>query len=74
LDLTNAIANLEKQGKEMMSELTNIRNEVDRQEGYLHWYKEEQKRVIFEIDQGKKELQYLDGLANANMKDYFRYK
>jgi len=74
LDLTNANANLEKQGKEMMSELTSIRNEVDRQEGYLQWYKEEQKKVIFEINQGKKELQYLDGLTNANMKDYFRYK
>lgn len=74
LDLTNANANLEKQGREMMSELTSIRNEVDRQEGYLQWYKEEQKRVIFEIDQGKKELQYLDGLINASMKDYFRYK
>jgi hypothetical protein len=74
LDLTNANANLEKQGKEMMSELTNIRNEVDRQEGYLQWYKEEQKRIIFEIEERKKELQYLDGLTNANMRDYLRYK
>lgn len=74
LDLTNANANLEKQGKEMMSELTSIRNEVDRQEGYLKWYKEEQKRVIFEIDQGKKELQYIDGLTNVSMKEFFRYK
>jgi len=73
-DLTNANANLEKQGKEMMIELTNMRNEVDRQDGYLQWYKEQQKRIIFEINQGKKELQYLDGLTNANMKDYFRYK
>jgi hypothetical protein len=73
-DLTNANANLEKQGKEMIAELTNIRNEVDRQEGYLQWYKEEQKRIIFEIEQGRKELQYLDGLSNANMKDCPRYK
>jgi len=74
LDLTNANDNLEKQGKEMIAELTNIRNEVDRHEGYLQWYKEEQKRIIFEIEQRKEELQYLDGLTNANMKDYLRHK
>jgi transposase len=74
LDLTHANASLEKQGKEMISELTNIRNEVDRQEGYLQWYKREQKRIIFEIEQGKRELQYLDQLTNDRMKDYIRHK
>jgi transposase len=73
-DLTNANTNLEEQRKEMMYELISIRNEVDRQVGYLQWYKEELKKVIFEINQGKKELQYLDGLTNPNMKDYLRYK
>jgi transposase len=73
-DLTNANTNLEEQRKEMMYELISIRNEVDRQVGYLQWYKEELKKVIFEINQGKKELQYLEGLTNTNMKDYFRYK
>ncbi|MGH9982565.1 MAG: hypothetical protein ACRD8W_01255 [Nitrososphaeraceae archaeon] len=51
LDLTNAITNLEEQRKSILSELTNLRNEVDRQQGYLQWYLEEQKRVIFEIEQ-----------------------
>jgi hypothetical protein len=73
LDLTNANANLENQGKEMMAELTNIRNEVDRQEGYLQWYKVEQKRIIFEIKQRNRELQYLDQLTNDRMKEYTRF-
>jgi hypothetical protein len=74
MDLTNANANLEEQKKEMLSEQTSIQNEVDRQHGYLQWYKEEQKRVNFEIEQRKRDLQYLDRLTNDKMKEYIRYK
>lgn len=62
IDLTNGNANLEEQRKEMLSELSSIKNEIDRQEGYLQWYIEERKRIIFEIEQRKRELQYLNRL------------
>lgn len=74
LDLTNANTNLEERGKVMLSELTSIQNEVERQQGYLQWYVEEQKRVNFEIEQRKRDLQYLDQLTNDKMKEYTRYK
>ncbi|MGH9975714.1 MAG: hypothetical protein ACRD8Z_07750, partial [Nitrososphaeraceae archaeon] len=74
MDLTNANTNLEERNKEMLSELTSIQNEVDRQQGYLQWYKEEQKRVNFEIEQRKRDLLYLDRLTNDKMKEYTRYK
>lgn len=74
LDLTNANANLEEQIKNKLSELSNIRNEVDRQDGYLQWYLQEQKRVNFEIEEKKNDLQYWDRLANDKMKEYRRYK
>jgi len=72
-DLTNANSNLEEQRKNKLSELSNIRNEVDRQDGYLQWYLQEQKRVNFEIEEKKNELQYWDRLANDKMKEYIRY-
>jgi hypothetical protein len=71
-DLTNANTNLEEQRKVMMAELISIQTEVDTKRGFLQWYVEELKRVIFEIGERKKELQYLDGISNANMKDYLR--
>lgn len=74
LDLTNANANLEEQRKEMLSELTSIQSEVETKRSYLQWYVEELKRIMFEIEQKKRELQYLDQLTNDNMKGYFRYK
>lgn len=52
----------------MISELSSVQNEVDRKRGYLQWYVEELKRVIFEIEERKSELQYLDRLSNDNMK------
>jgi uncharacterized membrane protein YccC len=74
LDLTTANTNLEEQIRKELSELANVRNEVDRQQGYLQWYIEEQKRVIFETEQRKRELQYLDRLINEKWKDYISYK
>jgi AraC-like DNA-binding protein len=74
MDLTNANTNLEERNKGMLSELTSMQNEVDRQQGYLQWYIEEQKRVNFEVEQRKRELQYLDQLINDKTKEYFRYK
>jgi hypothetical protein len=62
LDLTNANTNLEEQQKRMLSELSSIQDEVDKKQGYLKWYAEEQKRIIFEIEERKRELQYLDRL------------
>lgn len=62
LDLTNANTNLEEQQKRMLSELSSIQDEVDKKQGYLQWYAEEQKRIIFEIEERKRELQYLDRL------------
>jgi DNA-binding CsgD family transcriptional regulator len=74
LDLTNANANLEGQRKNMLSELSNVRNEIDRQQGYLRWDIAEQKRVNFEIEQRKRELQHLDRLIDDKMKEYLHYK
>lgn len=72
-DLTNANSNLEEQRKSKLSELSNIRNEVDRQDGYFQWYLQEQKRINFETEEKKSELQYWDRLANDKMKEYMRY-
>jgi transposase len=74
LDLTNANTNLQEQNNNLLSELSRMQNEVNTKRDYLQWYVEELKRVIFEIEERKKELRYLDGLSNANMKDYLRYK
>jgi transposase-like protein len=71
-DLTNANTNLQEQNNNLLSELPRLQDEVNAKRGFLQWHVEELKRVIFEIDERKKELQYLDGLSNANMKDYLR--
>ena len=73
-DLTNANTNLEEQRKVMMAELISIQTEVDTKRGFLQWYVEELKRVIFEIEERKRELQYLDQLTKDNSNRYVRYK
>jgi transposase len=73
-DLTNANTNLEEQNNNILSELSIAQNEVDVKRGYLQWYEEELKRVIFQIEEGKRELQYLDQLTNNKMKEHARYK
>lgn len=73
LDLTNVNTNLEDQRKGTLSDLTSMQIEVDRQQCYLQWYIEEQKRVNFEVEQRKRDLQYLDRLTNEKMKEYIRY-
>ncbi|MGH9952877.1 MAG: hypothetical protein ACRD5J_14735 [Nitrososphaeraceae archaeon] len=60
LDLTNANTDLQKQNNNLLSELSSVQNELDSKRGYLQWYMEELKRIIFEIEQKKRELQYLD--------------
>ena len=73
-DLTNANTNLQEQNNNLLSELSSVQNEVDRKWGCLQWYDGELKRIMFEIEQRKSELQYLDHLPSYNMKDYLRYR
>jgi hypothetical protein len=73
-DLTNANTNLEEQNNNILSALSTAQNEVDVKRGYLQWYEEELKRVIFQIEEGKRELQYLDQLTNDKMNEHARYK
>lgn len=74
LDLTNANTNLQEQNNNLVSELSRVQNEVDTKRGYLQWYVQEIKRIIFEIEERKRELYYLDQLINENMKGYMRYR
>lgn len=74
LDLTNANTKLQEQNNNILSKLSSVQNEVDINRGYLQWYMEELKRVNFEIEERKSELQYQDQLINDKMKEYIRYK
>jgi hypothetical protein len=74
LDLTNANTNLQEQNNNLISELSRVQNEVDTKRGYLQWYAQELKRIIFEIEERKRELHNLDQLINDNMKDYVRHR
>jgi hypothetical protein len=73
-DLTNANTNLQEQNNNLLSELPRLQDEVNAKRGFLQWYVEELKRVIFEIEERKKELQYLNQLSDDNMKGYVRYR
>jgi hypothetical protein len=73
-DLTNANTNLQEQNNNLLFELLRLQEEVNAKRGFLQWYVEELKRVIFEIEERKKELQYLNQLSNDNMKGYVRYR
>jgi hypothetical protein len=69
-DLTNANTNLQEQNNNLLSELPRLQDEVKAKRGFLQWYVEELKKIIFEIEERKKELQYLDQLTscrNLNM-------
>jgi hypothetical protein len=59
-DLTNANTNLQEQNNNLLSELSSVQNKVNVKRGYLQRYEGELKRIIFEIEERKKELQYLD--------------
>ena len=72
LDLTNANTKLQEQNNNILFELSSLQNEVEINRGYLQWYMEELKRVNFDIEERKSELQYLDGLTNDNMRGYVR--
>jgi DNA-binding CsgD family transcriptional regulator len=59
-DLTNANTNLQEQNNNLLSELSSVQNKVNVKRGYLQRYEGELKRIIFEIEERKRELQYLD--------------
>ena len=56
-DLINANTNLQEQNNNLLSELSSVQNKVNVKRGYLQWYERELKRIIFEIEEGKRELQ-----------------
>jgi len=74
LELTNANTSLQKQNNNLVSELSRVQNEVDTKQGYLQWYALEMQKIIFEIEERKRELQYLDQLTKDKMKGYVRYR
>jgi hypothetical protein len=55
-DLTNANTNLQEQNNNLLSELSSVQNKVNVKRGYLQWYEGELKRIIFEIEERKREL------------------
>lgn len=74
LELTNAIANLEPQRDNLLSEISSLQNEIERRENYSQISQRELARLNFEVMEKHRELQYLEELINNKMREYVRYK
>lgn len=74
LELTNAIASLEPQRDNLLSEISSLQNEIERRESYLQICQGELARMNFKVLEKCRELQYLEQLINDKRREYTRYK
>lgn len=74
MELTNAIANLEPQRDNLLSEISSLQNEIERRENYLQICQGELAKMNFKVLEKHRELQYLEQLINDKSREYTRYK